>query len=153
MKQYLVYSWLFIAACGDNNPATEPQTSNAAAEKKAEPSTSSAESDDIVGEWEMVGFASDTNSNLQIDEDERKNLKAAYEDYMKLNNDGSGLFTISKMEGRYEAVAREGKSQRFLTWYDKGDGRHRVGTIVFVSKDELHIKERDGNGIFVWKRL
>ena len=65
---------LFVAACGNSNTATEPQTNNSTAEKKAEPSTSSAQDDEIVGEWEMVGFVMDTNDNLQIDEAERKTL-------------------------------------------------------------------------------
>ncbi|HZI52403.1 MAG TPA: hypothetical protein VFD56_01765 [Chitinophagaceae bacterium] len=154
MKQFLVYSLLFIAACGNNNTATESQTNNSTAEKKAEPSTHSAQSDEIVGEWEMVGSVMDTNDNLQIDEAERKNLKpAAFKDYMKLNNDGSGLFTVAKMEGRYEATAKESGDKKFLTWHDKANGPHRIGTIISVSKSELHIKEPGGHGLFIWKRL
>ena len=39
---------------------------------------------------------------------ERKNLKSTtFKDYMKLNSDGSGLFTVAKMEGRYEAKVEE----------------------------------------------
>ena len=156
MKQFLFYSLLFIVACGNNNTATEPQlTNNSTTEKKSEPPTSSsAQGDEIVGEWEMVGFVGDTNDNLQIDEAERKNLKSvSFKDYMKLNSDGSGLFTVAKMEGRYEAIAKESGGKKFLTWYDKADGRHRIGTIISVSKDELHIKEPGGNGLFIWKRL
>jgi hypothetical protein len=153
MKQFLFYSLLFIAACGNNNTATEPQT-NSTSEKKAEPSTSSAQGNEIVGEWEMVGSVMDTNDNLQIDEAERANLKpASFKDYMKLNSDGTGLFTSAKMEGRYEAAVKEGSDKKFLTWYDKENGRHRMGTIISVSKNELHIKEPGGNGLFLWKRL
>ena len=154
MKQFLFYSLLFIVACGNNNTATEPQlTNNSTTEKKSEPPTSSsAQGDEIVGEWEMVGFVGDTNDNLQIDEAERKNLKSAsFKDYMKLNSDGSGLFTVAKMEGRYEAKESSGK--KILTWYDKANGEHPIGTIISVSKDELHIKEPGGNGLFLWKRL
>src|SRR5688572_3944691 len=154
MKRFLFYSLLFIVACGNNNTATEPQlTANSTTEKKSEPPTSSSvQGDEIVGEWEMVGFVGDTNDNLQIDEVERKNLKSAsFKDYMKLNSDGSGLFTVAKMEGRYEAKENGGKKS--LTWYDSGNGRHRIGTIIYVSKEELHIKEPGGNGLFIWKRL
>lgn len=156
MKQYLFCSLFFIAACGNNNSSTTAeQTNNSSTEKKSEPVTNTpAQGDEIVGEWEMVGFVSDTNDNLQIDEEERKNLKSAsFKDYMQLNSDGSGSFTVSKMEGRYEYKAKEGESKKYLTWYDKGDGRHRVGTVVSVSKEELHIKEPGGNGLIVWKRL
>ena len=72
---------------------------------------------------------------------------------MKLNSDGSGLFTVAKMEGRYEAIDKESGGKKFLTWYDTANGRHRIGTIISVSKDELHIKEPGGSGLFIWKRL
>jgi hypothetical protein len=105
--------------------------------------------EDIVGEWELVGFVIDTNDNLRIDEEERKGLKAvSYKDYMKLNSDSSGLFTIARMEGRYET-----NEKKFLTWYDTANGRHRIGTILSVTKDELQIKEPGGSGLFLWKRI
>src|SRR5215216_1969966 len=117
MKQFLFYSLLFIVACGNNNTAAESElTNNSATEKKSEsPNSSSAQGDEIVGEWEMVGFVMDTNDNLQIDEAERKDLKStSFKDYMKLNSDGSGLFTVAKMEGRYEAKAKESGGKKFL---------------------------------------
>ena len=101
----------------------------------------------------MVGFVGDTNDNLQIDEVERKNLKSSsFKDCMKLNGDGSGLFTVAKMAGRYESEANENGGKKSLTWYDKANGRHRIGTIISLSKDELHITEPAGNGLFIWKR-
>lgn len=153
MKQFLFYSLLFMAACGNNNTVTAPQTKNSTAEIKAVPSTGSAQTDEIVGEWEMIGSVMDTNDNMQIDDAERKNLTpATFKDYMKLNSDGSGLFTVAKMEGRYEITSKEGGDKKFLTWYDKANGRHRIGTIISVSTDELHIKEPGGHGLFIWKR-
>lgn len=154
MKLFLIFGLLFTAACNDNKtPATPEQINNSASEKKsANPATASAQADDIVGEWEMLGFVGDTNDNLLIDEAERKNLKqAGFKDYMKLNSDGSGLFTVAKMEGRYEVKEAAGKKK--LTWYDSANGPHRIGTIISVSKEELHIKEPDGNGLFIWKKL
>ena len=146
----------FLSNCGDNKAATnEKQTNNSSSEKKGASASNAAEQgDDIIGEWELVGFVGDTNDNLQLDEEERKNLKTpSYKDYMKLNRDGSGLFTIAKMEGRYEAKPRENEEKNYLTWYDKANGPHKMGTIMKVTKDELHIKEPGGNGLFVWKRL
>ncbi len=156
MKQFLFYSLLFIVACGNNNTATEPQlTNNSTTEKESEaPNGSSAQSDDIVGEWEMVGSVMDINENMQIDKVERENLKStSFKDYMKLNSDGTGLFTVAKMEGRYEYKAKESGGKKLLTWYDKANGRHRVGTVIAVSKEELQIKEPGGHGLFIWKRL
>lgn len=137
-----------MTTCGANNAVKNaPPT-----EKKAEPANNStAQSDAWVGEWEMVGSVVDTNDNLQIDEAERRNLKPTLKDYMKLNRDGSGVFTVAKMPGRYEITASSGK--KYLTWYDKANGRHRVGTIIKVTRDELHIKEPGGHGLFLWKRL
>ena len=148
---------LFASACG--NEATEKDSSENSSktpeQTSANAQTANASNEDgIVGDWELVGFVGDTNDNLQIDEEERKNLKApSYKDYMTLNSDGSGLFTIAKMEGRYEAKPRENEEKNYLTWYDKANGPHKMGTIMKVTKDELHIKEPGGNGLFVWKRL
>ena len=109
----------------------------------------SAQGDDIVGEWEMVGFVVDTNDNLQIDEAERRALKQpTVKDYMKLNRDKSGVFTVGKLPGRYEITDQSG-GKKYLTWYDKANGRHRVGTLVKLTKDELQIKEPGGHGLFL----
>ncbi|MFN2440031.1 MAG: hypothetical protein ABR503_12585, partial [Chitinophagaceae bacterium] len=116
MKHILFYSLIFLVACGDNNTVKEPQlTNNSSTEKKTEPPAPSAQGDDIFGEWEMVGSVMDTNDNLIIDEEERKNLKpSTVKDYMKLNSDGSGLFTVAKMEGRYETKAKESGGKNYL---------------------------------------
>jgi hypothetical protein len=148
----LVTAVILMTNCGaDKAVKNEKQQANAAsAGKKAEP----ARGDDFVGEWEMVGFIVDTNDNLQIDEAERKNLKhPSVKDYMKLNRDGSGEFTVAKLPGRYELTDADGSGKKYLTWFDKANGRHRIGTIIKVTRDELHIKEPGGHGLFVWKRL
>lgn len=143
---------VFLCNCGDNKATTGDTTSeNNASIEKEQAGDPSAQNADIIGEWELVGSIVDTNDNLQLDDDERKNLKTTMKDYMKLNGDGSGAFTIAKMEGRYEMTENNGK--KVLTWYDEGNGRHRIGTIVKVTKDELHIKEPGGHGLFIWKRI
>ena len=149
----LVTAVSIIASCGANKAATnDKQQSSPSAGKKAQPANNS--SGDIVGEWEMVGFVVDTNDNLQIDEAERKALKqTTMKDYMKLNRDGSGVFTVAKMQGRYELKVQESSGKKYLTWYDKANGPHRVGTVIKVTKDELHIKEPGGHGLFIWKRV
>ena len=146
---------IFLANCGSANTGEKPHAENSSPEKKAEPaSNTTAQENDIIGEWEMVGSIVDTNDDLQIDEEERKNLKApAYKDYMKLNRDGSGLFTIAKMEGRFEIKKDESNGRSNMTWYDRSDSPHRIGSIMKVTKNELTIKEPDGSGLFLWKRL
>ena len=149
MKYLAFYGLIFLMACSDNSSEEKKLEDNSSTETKSAPVSTG---DDIVGEWEMVGFIGDTNDNLQIDEDERKNLKTpSFKDYMKLNSDGAGLFTVARMEGRYEAKESGGK--KYLTWFDKANGEHRIGTIIKVTKEELHIKEPGGNGLFLWKRL
>lgn len=159
MKFYSLITFLAIAVsltnCGNTNADTnkKEEATNSAIEKKDESATSSAQGDDIIGEWEMVSFVGDTNDNLQIDEEERTKLKpVSFKNVMKLNRDGTGLFTVAKMEGRYE-IKEESNGRKFMTWYDKANGKHRVGSIMKVTKDELHIKEPGGNGLFLWKRL
>jgi hypothetical protein len=143
----LVTAVCCIANCGAEKAANNQKQPPGSPPANA----SSAQRDDIVGEWEMVGSVVDTNDNLQVDEAERKALKApSFKDYMKLNRDGSGEFTVAQMPGRYEITVQGGK--RVLTWYDKAEGRHRIGTILKVTRDELHIKEPGGRGMFVWKR-
>jgi len=144
-----------MTSCGNNNsPGEKQQANNPSSEKKAEPATnSSAQGDGIVGEWEMVGPVIDINDYLQIDEVERKNLKQTMKEYIKLNSNGSGVFKVARLEGRYEAKAKESNGKKYLTWYDSANDPHRVGTIISVTQDELHIKETGGSGLFIWKRL
>jgi hypothetical protein len=160
MKFYYLITFLSMAVsltnCGNTNADTnkKEEATNSTIEKKDESATNLSQGDDLVGEWELVGFIGDTNDNLQIDDEERKKLKTpSYKDYMKLNRDGSGLFTIGKMEGRYEIKTEESSGRKVMTWYDKGNGRHRVGSIMKVTKEELTIKEPGGNGLFLWKRV
>jgi hypothetical protein len=144
----IVIAVFLMTTCGANKAAKdEKQQTNT-------PSANAALAQgDVFGEWEMVGFVVDTNDNLQIDESERSALKKpSVKDYMKLNRDGSGVFTVAKMQGRYE-ITDQSSGKKYLTWYDKANGRHRVGTIIKVTRDELHIKEPGGHGLFVWKRL
>lgn len=152
-----IVAFIFLlSGCGSNTTTIDKEIANNSSPEKKEGAdpNSTAQGDDIIGEWELLGFVNDTNDNLQIDEEERKNLKTpSYKDYMKLNSDGSGLFTIAKMEGRHEAKAKENGGKNYLTWYDKANGPHKVGMIINVTKDELHIKEPGGNGLFIWKRL
>ncbi|HEX7846339.1 MAG TPA: hypothetical protein VF476_11115 [Chitinophagaceae bacterium] len=151
----LIAVLVLFSNCGDNKSSTnEKQQADASASEKKEGSATGSpeQADDIYGDWELVGAILDTNDNLQADEGERKDLKpASYKDLMTLNRDGSGFFTVAKLEGRYEAIP--GSDGKKLTWYDKANGEHRVGTIRKVTKDEMHIKEPDGAGLIIWKRL
>jgi hypothetical protein len=152
LSHFLLATAFFLSCSNDSNTTTAASANETSNEAKQTTPSGTTGGDGIVGEWEMVGSVQDTNDNLQIDEEERKNLKpASFKDYMKLNSDGSGLFTVARMEGRYE-IEEEARGKK-ITWFDKANGPHRIGTIRKVSKEELHIKEPGGNGLFVWKRI
>ena len=134
----------------ENTPAQAEEQQKAYAGFAAIPQ----DMENIVGEWELVSSIIDTNDNMEIDEEERPKLKpVTFKDYMKLNSDGSGLFTVAQMEGRYEITDGGSRGKKRLTWYDKANGPHKIGTIIKVTKEELHIKEPGGWGLFLWKRL
>jgi hypothetical protein len=150
----LTVTFLLLISCGNNSNESNATTTQTETSDEAKQNTTSEtiQGDGIVGEWEMQGSVLDTNDNLQIDKEERKDLKPpSFKDYMKLNSDGSGLFTVAQLEGRYEVKDEGGK--KFLSWFDKENGSHRIGTIIKTSKEELHIKEPGGAGLFVWKRI
>ena len=157
LQSSILLCLLFLAAC--SNDTTVQNTSENPTKTEEQTTTNaqtnnSSNGDGLVGKWELVGSVVDTNDNLQLDEEEKKNLKAAsYKDYMTLNSDGTGLFTVAEMEGRYEIKVDESNGRKFMTWYDKANGPHRVGSIMKVTKDELTIKEPGGNGLFLWKRI
>ena len=157
LQSSILLCLLFLAAC--SNDTTVKNTSENPTKAEEQTTTNaqtnnSSHGDGLVGKWELVGSVVDTNDNLQLDEEEKKNLKAAsYKDYMTLNSDGTGLFTVAEMEGRYEIKVDESNGRKFMTWYDKANGPHRVGSIMKVTKDELTIKEPGGNGLFLWKRI
>ena len=156
LQSAIILLLLFPSACSNEGTAknTSENSTKTPEQTTANTQTDDSNDDGIIGDWELVGFVGDTNDNLQIDEQERKNLKAAsYKDYMTLNSDGSGLFTVAKMEGRYEIKADESNGRKMMTWYDKENGRHQVGSIMKVTKDELTIKEPGGNGLLLWKRI
>lgn len=150
---FLLATVIFLSCSYDGNKTTADASTNEISNAAKQTTASQTiQGDSIIGEWEMVGSVLDANDNLQIDEDERKNLKpASFKDYMKFNSDGSGLFTAAKMEGRYE-IKDEGSGKK-LKWFDKANGSHRIGTIIKISKAELHIKEPGGSGLLVWKRI
>ena len=144
------YMSMIQQTMNENTPELQDEQGNAKAGSAAIPQ----DMKNIVGEWELVSSVVDTNDNMEIDEEERPKLKpVTIKDYMKLNSDGSGLFTVAEMEGRYEITDGGSRGKKRLTWYDKANGPHKVGTIIKVTKEELHIKEPGGWGLFLWKRL
>jgi hypothetical protein len=70
---------------------------------------------------------------------------------MKLNSDWHRPLYCSQ-NGRSLEINDEGSGKK-LKWLYKTNGQHRIGTIIKIAKDELHIKEPGSSGLLVWKRI
>jgi len=145
---------VFFTNCGDNKAATNRKQTvqNSSSETAKEGSVSSSSDASIVGEWQQTGVAEDKNGNDQLDPEER-NSAIKMDDYMKLNSDGSAVMFVIKNKGHYEIEATS-NGKRKLTLYDSENGKHDIGTILSVTKDELIIMNKFGGDSFtIWKRL
>jgi hypothetical protein len=134
-------------ATGKNNAKTDEQKASASG-------TIPKGMENIVGEWELVKVIADRNDNHIIDADEDKEAITTMKDYLKLNADGTCEYTIAKLEGRYEIVAREDGRQR-LVMYDRTGTETTSGRyILSVTDSELVINRILGGSDFeVFKRL
>ena len=154
----LVAAIFLFTNCGDNKAATnEKQQANNSSEKKegATPG-SSAQSDDIVGEWKLNYIAIDENRNKQLDENEIKNSRTQvndyYNDYLKFNADGSCLFSKAKSKGKYKIEDESGQSKLYIN--DLYNNEAYNYTIFSVSKDELRLGYYgDENSFLVFKGI
>jgi hypothetical protein len=97
--------------------------------------------------------ARDDNRNGKLDAEERKNAftQAENKDYLKLNSDGSAVFTQIKVKGRYELKV-ESDGGKKLVLYDKDNNDENRGIIFSVTKDEL-VLFKAGSVFSVYKRL
>lgn len=146
-----------ISACSDNSAAVKQTSDNLSIEKQQ--AVTDDQHDDITGEWDLIMVAPDDNGNDKLDEGERKNAitkdspgKSFPDGYMKLNKDGSCVFFSVKMKGRWELETNQSSGYKSLRWVDEGDGKHRVGRLLSVTKEELILREPGGSSFLVYKR-
>ena len=123
--------------CGDSEaPINEDQV--APENKPAQSSTAVANDEEgIVGEWKLISMIIDKNANNKIGDDERANAMTQLNDYMKLNSDGSAIFSQVKMKGRYEIKPNSDGSGKSLNLFDGANTRYPKGAIISISKTEL----------------
>ena len=159
MKYLVFFALVFAMACS-NNKSTEDKKliGHSSTESKQVDNVSSVSAneggDGLVGEWELVGVTDDTNGNDQLDPDERSKASKNAMDYMKLNSDGSAVFLIANVKGRYEVKTNSTTGRKHLYLYDKSNFEYSKGFIMSVLKDELHIMHQSGgNSITIWKRI
>jgi hypothetical protein len=146
-------AFLFIN-CEDNKTATN-EDQIASDDNQAQASTHIASNQvEIVGEWKRTSTIIDKNANNKIEDDERANAMTQLNDYMKLNGDGSAIFSQVKMKGRYEIKPNSDGSSKYLNLFDEANTRYSKGAIISVSKTELVLLSKfSGSTFSLWKRL
>jgi len=153
----LFVAFFLLTNCGDNKAATNESNAanNSPAEKQDQPGEASSQGDNIVGEWKCTMWISDKNRNEKIEEDEKADAFTQVNDYMKLNADGSAVFTQLKMKGRYEIKPNSDGTSKYLNLFDEANTRYQKGVILSVTKTELTLlwTALGGDKFTVWKRL
>lgn len=147
MKWLAFYVFIFIIACGNNISIKENKPQETVTSTSVNPGD-----EDIIGEWKLTMTVLDKNRNNKIDEHE---IVAAMQlsDYLKLNSDGSAIFSQVKAKGRYEIKSNSDGTSKYLNVYDKDNFKIPYGRIISVSKSELILfKSSIGPVFFIWKR-
>lgn len=158
MKYFAFYVLICFIACSSNSSIKEKQlTDNLQKENKPQEITNSISDnpgdEDIIGEWKLSMTILDKNGNDKIEEEERVNAMTQLNDYLKLNSDGTAVFSQVKIKGRYELKPNSDGSRRSLNLYDKNNFKTPYGRIISVSKTELILyKNSIGSVFFIWKR-
>lgn len=157
MKYLAFYVLIHVIACGNNIPIKEKQLAgNLQKEKPQETTTTTSINhgdEDIIGEWKLTMTTLDKNRNNKIDEEEKANPMAPLNDYLKLNSDGSAVFSQVKAKGRYEIKSNSDGTSKYLNLYDKDNFKTPYGRIISVTKSELILfKNSIGPVFFIWKR-
>jgi hypothetical protein len=157
MKHAAFYVCIFFIACSNSNSADQNQLATNSAKETAEANTSAAANpgnDDIIGEWKLTMWIRDNNLNNKIEEDEKADAITQMNDYMKLNADGSAVFSQVKIKGRYEIKLNSDGTRKYLNLFDEANSRYQKGEIISVTKTELTLSGTSlVNTFTIWKRL
>ena len=155
MKYFTFYVLICFIACSNNSSIIEKQL--AEKENRSQEATTSSSGnpgeEDVIGEWKLTMTTLDKNRNDKIEEEERANAMTQLNDYLKLNSDGTAVFSQVKIKGRYELKPNSDGTRRSLNLYDKNNFKTPYGRIISVSKTELILyKNSIGSVFFIWKR-
>ena len=159
MKHAAFYVCIFFIGCTNSNSADQNQLTSDSKKEATSPqaSTSAAVNpgnDDIIGEWKLTMWIRDNNRNNKIEEDEKAVAITQMNDYMKLNADGSAVFSQVKMKGRYEIKLNSDGTRKYLNLFDEANSRYQKGEIISVTKTELTLSGTSlVNTFTIWKRL
>jgi hypothetical protein len=153
----LFAAFFVLTNCGDNKAATNESNveANGSAEKRDQQAKSSSQGDNIIGAWKLTMWIRDNNRNGKIEEDEKAGAITQVNDYMKLNADGSAVFSQVKIKGRYEIKPNSDGTSKYLNLFDEANSRYQKGVILSVTKTELTLlwTALGGDKFTVWKRL
>ncbi len=132
----------------ENSPADNQQKTNTA------PFVIPEGMDDIVGEWKLASIIIDKNANDKIEDEERADPFTQSNDYMKLNRDGTAVFSQVKMKGHYQIKPNSDGTRKYLNLFDKTASKYSKGEIVSVTKNELILLSKfSGSSFYIWKRI
>jgi hypothetical protein len=110
--------------------------------------------ENIVGEWKLTSIVIDKNANDKIEDDEKSGAIIQANDYMKLNSDGTAVFSQIKMKGHYQIKPNSDGTSKYLNLFDKTDSKYSKGEIVSVTNNELILLSNfSGSSFYVWKRI
>ena len=119
---------------------------------EAKPPSADIVNSGLMGAWESSLLTGDNNSNGVLDQEEIARGTTNYKDYLKLNPDGTCLYTIGKLEAIYEIVEKDGNKSIELVMPD--GSRMKQGRIILLKKAELHLmKFSGGRDIIVYTRV
>ncbi len=108
----------------------------------------------ILGDWELVKVFADKNGNHQVDPGEDKEAITSMKDLLILNQDGSAVYTIARMEATWEIETKDDGRKKLLMYDKTGAEINRGRYIISVTNDELVINRLMGGSDFeIFKRL
>lgn len=156
MKHLAFYVLISFISCSSSSTKDKQIADYEQRENKSQETTAllsaNTRDEDIIGEWKLTMTVLDKNRNNKIDDDE-KAAAMQLNDYLKLNSDGSAVFSQVKATGRYEIKSNSDGSSKYLNIYAKDNFKIPYGRIVSVSKTELILfKSSVGSVFFIWKR-
>jgi hypothetical protein len=102
----------------------------------------------------LISIVIDKNANDKIEDDEKSGAITQADDYMKLNSDGTAVFSQVKMKGHYQIKPNSDGTSKYLNLFDKTDSKYSKGEIVSVTNNELILLSKfSGSSFYVWKRI
>ena len=112
-----------------------------------------SQDDNIIGSWNLVLQAFDDNSNVKLDEEERKKGNTGKHFY-QFNADGTCLIHTLKLKGSYELKKENGRKRLYTYVYDEGTKvRENAWYLISVTKTELILLSQDKYAFWIFKRI